>query len=62
MSMLGAVLTGQGKYAEAERLVVDGFKRMDAAPAPQRRLTRARIVKLYEAWGKPDKATEWRRR
>ena len=32
-------------------------------PAPARpRLAEAaeRVVKLYEAWGKPDKAAEWR--
>jgi hypothetical protein len=67
MSQLGGALLGQGKYAEAEPLVVPGYEGMKAReakiPAQARpRLLEAaeRVVRLYEAWGKPEKATEWK--
>jgi serine/threonine protein kinase len=66
-SQLGGSLMGQGKFAEAEPLVLAGFEGLKAReakiPAPVKsRLSEAaaRIVKLYEAWGKNDKAAEWR--
>jgi len=44
----------------------EGLKAREAkTPAPsKKRLTEAaeRIVPFYEAWGKPDKAAEWRKR
>ena len=67
-SMLGASLTGQKKYQEAEPLVVDGYDAMT-----QRKATipagsssalddaGARIVQLYRSWGKAEKAAEWTR-
>jgi serine/threonine-protein kinase len=68
-STLGGSLLGQKKYAEAEALVVEGYEGMkareDKIPQPGKpRLTEAaeRVVKLYEAWGKPEKAAEWRAR
>ncbi len=68
-SLLGRALTGQKKYAESEPLIVSGYEGMKAReakiPPPSKpRLTEAaeRVVKLYEAWGKPDKAAEWRAR
>jgi tetratricopeptide (TPR) repeat protein len=66
-SMLGEALLEQKKYAEAEPLLLsghDGMKqREDTIPPHDKpRVTRARerLVKLYEAWGKEDKAKEWR--
>ena len=66
-SLLGGSLLGQGKYAEAEPLIVSGYEGMKAReakiPAPSKpRLHQAaeRVVRLYEAWGKPDKVREWR--
>jgi eukaryotic-like serine/threonine-protein kinase len=66
-SLLGGALLGQKKYAEAERLIVSGYEGMKAreakiAPPGRPSLTDAagRVVKLYEAWGKKDKAAEWR--
>jgi tetratricopeptide (TPR) repeat protein len=62
MSMLGEALCGQGKHAEAEALLVEGYEKM-APPEPltvRKREALERIVKLYEAWGKPEKAAEWR--
>jgi tetratricopeptide (TPR) repeat protein len=67
-SLLGASLAGQKKYAEAEPLLLEGYRGMVARtkrmPALQRyHLDRARewLVQLYEAWDKPEKAAEWRR-
>jgi eukaryotic-like serine/threonine-protein kinase len=61
-------LLGQKKYAEAEPLILSGYEGMktrEASIPPQHkpRLTQAtgRVVKLYEAWGKPDKAAKWRK-
>ncbi len=66
-SLLGGSLLGQEKYAEAEPLILAGYEGMRARdekipPPAQPRLTDAadRVVKLYEAWGKPEKAAEWR--
>ncbi len=67
MSLLGGALAGQGRYAEAEPLVVDGFEGMTGRagriPAPERfRLREAaeRVVRLYEGWGRPDRAADWK--
>jgi len=64
MSMLGESLAGQGKHAEAEPLLVDAYEKMEPPPPYRARKAEAldRIVKLYEAWGKPEKAAEWRKR
>ncbi|SRR5579883_3164971 len=66
-SLLGGSLLGQTKYAKAEPLIVSGYEGMTARqakiPAQSRRsLAEAaeRVVKLYEAWGKPEKAAAWR--
>jgi WD40 repeat protein/tetratricopeptide (TPR) repeat protein len=68
-SMLGGTLLGQKKFAEAEPLVVSGYEGMEAReakipPAGKSRLEEAakRTVKLYEDWGKPEQAAEWRAR
>ena len=68
-SLLGGVLLEQGRYDSAEPLVVGGYEGLRARdakiPAPDRgRLFAAgeRVVQLYRAWGKEDKAEEWRKR
>jgi hypothetical protein len=68
-SLLGASLAGQKKYAEAEPLLLAGYQgmtaRKDKIAVPDRyHLDRAHewLVQLYTAWGKPDKAAEWRRK
>jgi tetratricopeptide (TPR) repeat protein len=68
-SLLGASLAGQKKYAEAEPLLLEGYQgmmtRKDRIAVPDRyHLDRARewIVQLYQAWGKPGKAAEWRKK
>jgi hypothetical protein len=67
MSQLGRALLGQGKYAEAEPLIVQGFEGMKfrAATIPEpvkiAHLSEAagRVVQLYKVWGKPEKARAW---
>ncbi|MGO9467838.1 MAG: tetratricopeptide repeat protein [Isosphaeraceae bacterium] len=68
-SLVGGSLLGQKKYAEAEPLLLSGHEGLKAReaqipPKAKARLTEAggRLVKLYEAWGKKDKADEWRKR
>jgi tetratricopeptide (TPR) repeat protein len=65
-SVLGAALSAQKKYAEAERSLIDGHRGMSewAATIPQdskAALDRAVdwIVQLYQAWGKPERVAEW---
>ena len=69
LNLLGASLAGQSQYAEAESLLVSGYlgmmQREAAVPLEDRLvLSQAgeRIVQLYENWGKPEKAAEWRER
>jgi hypothetical protein len=62
-SVLGACLTAQGRYVEAEPLVVQGYEELrDAVGATASRKQEAleRIVQCYAAWGKPDAADRWR--
>jgi hypothetical protein len=66
-SMLGDSLLGQKKYALAEPLLISGYEGLKAreatiAAAGKPRLPEAgeRLVKLYDAWGKPEKAAQWR--
>ena len=60
-------MAGQNEYAEAETLLLQGYEGLKAReakiPAPERKDLAddgARIVTFYEAWGKKDKADEWR--
>jgi hypothetical protein len=60
----GASLAGQRRYAEAERHLLDAEKGLREARSTPRRYYRQaveRLVKLYEAWGKPDEAARWRK-
>jgi hypothetical protein len=66
--MLGGVLLGQMKHAEAEPLLVagyDGMKRREATIAPEARSRLAeaveRLVQLDEATGRREEAAKWRR-
>jgi hypothetical protein len=67
MSQLGTALARQEKYAEAEPLLIRGYEGLKAReakiPAPRKpELTTAakRIVPFYRAWGKDNKAEQWR--
>jgi tetratricopeptide (TPR) repeat protein len=66
-SLLGASLAGQKKYVEAQPLLIEGYagllKRKEQIDDPDKYIlnrTREWIVRLYSAWGKPEKAAEWR--
>ncbi len=66
-SMLGASLVAQSKFAEAEPLLVAGYKGLIQRKATipwesQSVLEQAgeRVVQLYNDWGKPEKAATWR--
>jgi tetratricopeptide (TPR) repeat protein len=69
-SILGASLAGQQRFAEAEPYLLEGYEGIKRAPEPGpdsfglARFTLEDagqwIVRLYEAWGKPEKAEEWR--
>jgi len=68
-SVLGAWRLGQKNFSEAEPLLLSGYEGMKARDAKTpahyaNRLaqTGAWIVELYDAWGKKDKADEWRKR
>jgi eukaryotic-like serine/threonine-protein kinase len=66
-SLVGASLVGQQRYGEAEALVVvgyEGFKAREATLSAKSKMhlpaAAERVVQLYEAWGKKEKAVEWR--
>ena len=60
---LGACLAAQKRYADAEPLVIGYFDAIRGAknvPPPEVRAAGEQVVALYHAWGKPEKAAEWR--
>jgi eukaryotic-like serine/threonine-protein kinase len=62
-SRLGGCLTALGQFADAEKLLLGSYQTLQSARGtpPERAVEAAdRIVKLYEIWGKPDKAAQWR--
>lgn len=62
-SVLGEHLTQVGRYAEAEKLLLPAEARLVAergAKSPQVSAARERVVKLYEAWNRPEDAARWR--
>jgi eukaryotic-like serine/threonine-protein kinase len=64
-SLLGAALTGQQKYAEAEPLLIGGYEGLrDVEGSPRSRLRKSleRLVAFYIAAGRPADATPWRAR
>ena len=57
-------MAGEGKYAEAERLLLKGYTGMKDnrwVSADHRQNAIGRLIQLYEFWGKPDQVSEWRR-
>jgi eukaryotic-like serine/threonine-protein kinase len=62
-SLLGDCLTRMKRYDEAEPLVTSSYARISAqfdSTNARTEAARARVLRLYEAWGKPEKAKEWR--
>jgi eukaryotic-like serine/threonine-protein kinase len=67
MSLLGGALLGQGRYFEAEPLIVPGYEGMKERQAKIAGLDRSRlreaaerVVRMYEEWGKAEQATLWK--
>jgi hypothetical protein len=69
VSGLGQALAGQGKFADAEPVVIEGFSTLMA----NRKILRGdttlmarealdAVVQFYRAAGKPEKAEEWERK
>jgi hypothetical protein len=65
--LLGSSLAAQGRFAEAEPLLVDGYNGMtgqtEQIPFEFRSTvdrTLQQIVQMYDRWEKPEKATAWR--
>jgi serine/threonine protein kinase len=65
--MLGASLAGQRKFAEAEPQLLAGFQGMlgrlnsaNAESRPEVLDAGDQIIQMYQDWGKPEKAAEWR--
>jgi serine/threonine protein kinase/Tfp pilus assembly protein PilF len=66
-SILGGALLAQKKYADAEPFLLQGYEGMKEREAKIKRMDRValtetleRLVQLYDAWGKTDKADQWR--
>jgi hypothetical protein len=67
MSDLGASLMNQGRCAEAKALVLEGYaglrdRKHSFAAWSIHTLTEAegRVVRLYEAWDKPEEVRAWK--
>ena len=64
-SVLGGCLTRARRYMEAETLLLGSYPAIEAKfgeRSPDTRKARQRMVALYDGWGKPDKAAEYRRK
>jgi serine/threonine protein kinase/lipopolysaccharide biosynthesis regulator YciM len=66
-ALLGGALLGQENYAEAEPLLLAGYEGLKQRQAKiprgdKKSLAEAldRLVQLYDTWGKPDRANQWR--
>jgi hypothetical protein len=66
-SLLGGALLSQGRFAEAESLVVPGYEGLKAREATISASDRVfvreaaeRVIRLYENWGKAELATAWK--
>jgi eukaryotic-like serine/threonine-protein kinase len=63
--VLGSTLTGLERYAEAEQVLLDSFRVLNEKRGATHRTTLSaaqKLATLYQAWGKPDRAREWKAR
>lgn len=58
--LLGDCLTELGRYQEAEQLLLEGYRVLREEQDQAARDAVERLVSLYDAWGKPDLAAEYR--
>jgi hypothetical protein len=62
-SLLGAALVALARYDEAEAVLLEAQRDIEAARPrreAERRVTLARLVDLYTAWGKPARAAVYK--
>ena len=62
---LGQFLSSRHRYEEAEAVLQDGVMRLHALPAAPPEMTAGltrELDRLYQSWGKPERAAEWERR
>jgi serine/threonine protein kinase/Flp pilus assembly protein TadD len=62
-SVLGAAYASAGQFDKAEPLLLDSFKGLESGSAIGNRPridAAARLVNLYEKWGKADRAQQWK--
>jgi hypothetical protein len=60
---LGRCLTDLGRFDEAESQLLATYERELAMRGARHRNTRevvTNLIRLYEAWGRPDEAAQWR--
>ncbi len=69
MALVGSALLGQSKHSDAEPFLLKGYEGMKQREAnislgARLELTQAleQLVQLYDGWGKPEKAAEWRKK
>ncbi len=63
-SRLGSAIAEGGGFVEAEALLLDScaaLKRNHLVASDRINQAVQRIIRLYESWGKPEKASEWRK-
>jgi len=62
--VLGICLVKLHRFDEAEPLLLKSYDFLSTKEPKQQvtRMTLEHIITLYEAWGKPDKAAEWRKK
>ena len=61
MNVEGAALAGLGQYEKAESLLLSSLPKLHGSPLPGLEKTgRARLAALYNQWGKPDRAVQYR--
>ena len=63
-SELGGLQTARGAYARAEPLLVEGYEAVTGDVRTNEAViakARDRLVRLYEAWGRPADAARWRK-
>jgi tetratricopeptide (TPR) repeat protein len=62
-SLLGAALIARAQYSEAEAVLLEARRDLEALPSPATRdvhATLRRLVDLYTAWRKPEEAARYR--
>jgi hypothetical protein len=65
MNNFGLFYSDRGKYADAENLLLkalEGRRRVLGENHPDTDAAMNEVVRLYEHWGKPDKAGEWKQK